>query len=80
MVNVPRVPIFRSLKHSSIHSFVIHHLSGGEKIPRERSLYRGRGGGGYFCWVCAAGLSEPLPHYSLFCVHGPHLSHIWADM
>ena len=30
------------------------------------------GGGGdggtwiNFCWVCAAGLSEPLPHYSLF--------------
>ena len=20
-----------------------------------------------FCWVCAAGLSEPLPDYSLFC-------------
>ena len=20
-----------------------------------------------FCWVSAAGLSEPLPHYSLFC-------------
>ena len=20
-----------------------------------------------FCWVCAAGFSEPLPHYSLFC-------------
>ena len=20
-----------------------------------------------FCWVCAADLSEPLPHYSLFC-------------
>ena len=20
-----------------------------------------------FCWVCAAGLLEPLPHYSLFC-------------
>ena len=19
-----------------------------------------------FCWVCAPGLSEPLPHYSLF--------------
>ena len=19
-----------------------------------------------FCWVCAAGLSEPVPHYSLF--------------
>ena len=22
-----------------------------------------------FCWVCAAGLLEPLPHYSLFCGH-----------
>ena len=20
-----------------------------------------------FCWLCAAGLSEPLPHYRLFC-------------
>ena len=30
----------------------------------------GEGGGGTwlnFCWVCAAGLSEPIPHYSLFC-------------
>ena len=29
----------------------------------------GGGGGTWvrFCWVCAAGLSEPLPHYSLFC-------------
>ena len=28
-----------------------------------------RGGGTWvnFCWVCTAGLSEPLPHYSLFC-------------
>ena len=28
------------------------------------------GGGGTwvkFRWVCAAGFSEPLPHYSLFC-------------
>ena len=27
------------------------------------------GGGNWvnFCWVCAAGHSEPLPHYSLFC-------------
>ena len=27
------------------------------------------GGGTWvnFCWVCAAGLSRPLPHYSLFC-------------
>ena len=35
----------------------------------------GGGGGGCtrvkFCWVCAAaaGLFEPLPHYSLFCGH-----------
>ena len=29
----------------------------------------GGGGGTWdsFCWVCAAGLLEPLPHYSLFC-------------
>ena len=25
-----------------------------------------------FCWVCAAGISEPLPHYSLFCSHLSH--------
>ena len=36
------------------------------------SIYGARGGGGEgpwgnFCWICAAGLSEPLPHYSLFC-------------
>ena len=33
-------------------------------------IISGGGGGGTwvdFCWVCAAGLSEPLPHYSLFC-------------
>ena len=37
-------------------------------------LLRPRGGGGKagvtwvkVYWVCAAGLSEPLPHYSLFC-------------
>ena len=32
---------------------------------------RREGGGTWvkFCWVCAAGLSEPLPHYSLFCGH-----------
>ena len=22
-----------------------------------------------FCWVCAASLSEPLPHHNLFCSH-----------
>ena len=30
---------------------------------------RGGGGGTWvnFCWVCATGLSEPLPNYRLFC-------------
>ena len=28
---------------------------------------RGRVSWVNFCWVSAAGLSEPLPHYSLFC-------------
>ena len=36
MANVPSVPIFRSLKGSCIYSFVIHYLSAGEKITRER--------------------------------------------
>ena len=26
-----------------------------------------RGTWSNFCWVCPAGLSEPLTHYSLFC-------------
>ena len=41
------------------------------------------GGGGVswvnFCWVCAAGLSKPLPHYSLFCgnIIDPILVTLW---
>ena len=35
-----------------------------------------------FCWKYAAGLFEPLPHYSLFCgplIKDPHLSHFpWS--
>ena len=47
------------------------------------------GGGGRatwvnFCWVCAAGLSEPLSHYSIVAYseanYRPHLSHFWANM
>ena len=37
----------------------------------------GGGGGGTFvnfCWVCAAGLPEPLPHYSIFL--GPNIDPI----
>ena len=31
--------------------------------------FTGGGGGTWanFCWLRAAGLSKPLPHYSLFC-------------
>ena len=37
-----------------------------------------------FCWLCAAGISEPLPNYSLFLVYfvakyKPHVSHFWAN-
>ena len=39
--------------------------------PNQNGMHPGREGVGVtwvnFCWVCAAGLSEPLPHYSLFC-------------
>ena len=34
---------------------------------RENPGERGGGTRVNFCRVCAAGLSEPLPHYSLFC-------------
>ena len=41
----------------------------GPMHKREEQEEPGAGGGTrvQFCWVCAAGLSEPLPHYSLFC-------------
>ena len=44
-----------------------HNLTEGDTSGRSR---RGAPRGGTrvnFLWVCAAGLSEPLPHYSLFC-------------
>ena len=35
----------------------------------QKSVNFSLGGGTWvsLCWVCVAGLSEPLPHYSLFC-------------
>ena len=39
-------------------------------VPLDLGNTPGGGGGGtwvQFCWVCAAGLSEPLPQDSLFC-------------
>ena len=44
-----------------------HNLTEGDTSGRSR---RGAPRGGTrvnFLWVCAAGLSEPLPHNSLFC-------------
>ena len=35
-----------------------------------------------FYWACATGLSEPIPHYSLFWgqyYYRPHLSHFWEN-
>ena len=46
-------------------------LSEADQMASYKSGWGPRGGGGgegvNFFWVCAAGLSEPLPHYSLFC-------------
>ena len=39
------------------------------KLNPRGQLNTNPGGGGAWvnvCWVCAAGLSEPLPHYNLF--------------
>ena len=35
-----------------------------------------------FCWVCAAGLSEPLYPIIVYSVakYRPHLSHFWVNM
>ena len=40
-----------------------------KRIGHEHPRVGGGGGGTWvkFCRVCVAGLSEPLPHYSLFC-------------
>ena len=43
----------------------------------------GGGGGTWdsFCWVCVAGLLEPLPIIVYFVAnYRPHLSHVWANM
>ena len=67
----------------SLHSLVITSLTNGGIMV----VVWTPGGGTWvkFCWVCAAGISEPLPHYSLFLVYfvannyKPHLSHFWAN-
>ena len=62
------------------HVFVIPNKSRDALFPFRmvQSLGGGDGGGGgggrggtwvNFCWVCAVGLSESLPHYSLLCGH-----------
>ena len=39
------------------------------KYVLQIQIRKAPGGGTWvnFCWVCATGLSRPLPHYSLFC-------------
>ena len=34
-----------------------------------------------YCWLCAADISEPLPHYSVFLVYfvANYKSHYWAN-
>ena len=46
-----------------------HQVSTVQTLKSRRALSGGGGGalGSIFCWVFAAGLSEPLPHFSLFC-------------
>ena len=44
----------------------IKELVGDRKSPSPSSQCVWGGTWVNFCWVCAAGLSEPLPHYNLF--------------
>ena len=84
MASVPSAPIFRSLKGSCIHSFVIHHLSVGEKY-HVKGVCIPRGGIGVLglifaaCVLLASQSPYPTIVYSV-ANYGPHLSHIWADM
>ena len=48
------------------------HSAVGEANKQNFFCRPGGGGGGTwvnYCWVCATGLLEPLPHCSLFCGH-----------
>ena len=60
---VPTYPLMRK-KLYAIKSVLSH-----QSAPIvQQSTPRVGGGGGTLvnvCWVCAAGISEPLPHYSL---------------
>ena len=50
-------------------NLILHWLLNFSQLERLGIPGGGGGGGGTwinFCWVCAAGLSQPLPHYSLF--------------
>ena len=56
---------------------LVNHNVGAERCPDDYNRVKQKPAGGWvgcgalywvnFCWVCAAGLSEPPPHYSLFC-------------
>ena len=43
----------------------VHFTLRAYRFPKEGG--KGEGGRVNLCWVCASGLLEPLPHYSIFC-------------
>ena len=54
-------------------------------LRERRSIYFRKNPGDTWinvCWVCAAGLSEPLPDIIVYFVanYRPHLSHFWANV
>ena len=61
------VPIYLLMRKKlyAIKSVLSHQSA---PIPQQSSPRVGVGGDTLVnvCWVCAAGISEPLPHYSLF--------------
>ena len=61
------VPIYLLMRKKlyAIKSVLSHQSA---PIPQQSSPRVGGGGDTLVnvCWVCAAGISEPLPHYSLF--------------
>ena len=52
------------------HAFLLVPSWGGMRDKPKNVCVEGLGSWVFFCWGCATGLSEPLPHYSLYSVFG----------